>query len=345
MANPFTGLTVVQDFCLQAYNTFGFPVYTRYYLMAYHEAEAIEALGRAHRAGIDVLVLGGGSNLLLVKDWPGLVLHMQTKGKRILQETEQEILLQVSAGEHWHELVMWTVSQGWWGLENLALIPGTVGAAPIQNIGAYGVELKDVLHHVRLWKQDEGMVVWTVEDCMMGYRDSIFKRMPAGSFLVLDVCLRLRLQPKPVLHYPALHDYLARRQRMQPTVGEVAEAVMDIRRAKLPDPKVIGNAGSFFKNPVVGRDHFEELQEQYPDIPFFGVDAGHMKIPAAWLIEQCGWKGKRIGNVGVHERQALVLVHYGGGTGLELWQLAERIQQDVEKRFGIYLEPEVKIIA
>jgi len=337
-------LNITEDVSLKAWNTLGLEARARYYLAACSDVQAIEAMERAHAAALPVLVLGGGSNILFVGDWQGLVLHMHTAGKKLLQETESEVLIEAAAGENWHALVMWAVSQGWGGIENLALIPGTVGAAPIQNIGAYGVELKDVLEQVCVWIAGEGIVWLKNEDCALGYRDSIFKQMARGDYLVLSIRLRLQKQRRPNLSYYALKQYFEAKGIVAPTIAEVAQAVIDIRRSKLPDPAQIGNAGSFFKNPVVERQQFERLRAQYPSMPFFEVDEQQVKIPAAWLIEQCGWKGKRRGAVGVHEHQALVLVHYGGGSGSELWQLAQDIQKDVLSRFGIALQPEVNVL-
>ncbi len=345
LMKPFSShWQVAENVLLKAWNTFGLEAVARYYYAATTEAAAMAVMKEARAAGLPVLVLGGGSNLLFAADWEGLVLHMRTGGRWVVAETEDEVLIEAAAGENWHALVMWTVAQGWGGIENLALIPGTAGAAPIQNIGAYGVELKDVLDEVRVWIAGKGVVPLKNEDCAFDYRDSIFKQMPRGDFLVLAIRLRLKKQAAPNLSYYALKQYFEEKGIASPSVAEVAQAVIDIRRSKLPDPAQIGNAGSFFKNPVVERVLFERLRAQYPSMPFFEVNERQVKIPAAWLIEQCGWKGKRRGAVGVHERQALVLVHYGGGTGAELWQLAKDIQKDVAARFGICLQPEVNVL-
>lgn len=301
-------------------------------------------------------VLGGGSNIVLEAQLQRLLIKVETRGVRLLHEDEQQWLIEAEAGENWHDFVMSCVDRGWWGLENLALIPGTVGAAPVQNIGAYGLELDQRLHSVLAWNLAEGRLVeMEAKDCGFAYRDSLFKRAPRGQWLIVAVRFRLPRPWRAILEYPDLrkHPRICRRNTADTavTAHDVFEAVCEIRRSKLPDPAVLGNAGSFFKNPIVPAPQYRSLLHRFPSLvaypahPWDPADSTHYKLAAGWLIDQCGWKGKRQGPVGVHERQALVLVNYGGATAQDIRSLSQAICQDVYDRFGVQLEQEPVAVA
>lgn len=323
---------------LRPYNTFGFEVSARHFLAISSENE-LRAFLEQHTADtLPHFVLGGGSNVLITQDIEGIILKMEIKGIEVVEETAQHVRVRVGAGENWHQFVMHCIAQDWGGVENLALIPGTVGAAPMQNIGAYGVEIQSVCVEVEAMEVATGAIrLFSAEECRFGYRESVFKRALKGQYILTRVHFRLQKAPH------ALHIGYGDVRSFQPTnIREVAEAVIAIRRSKLPDPAEIGNSGSFFKNPVISPEKFADLQQHHPEIPHFPAPDG-VKIPAAWLIEQCGWKGKRFGNYGVHDRQALVLVHYGGASGAEILALAEQIIASVQQAFGISLEKEVNV--
>jgi UDP-N-acetylmuramate dehydrogenase len=288
-------------------------------------------------------ILGGGSNVLLTGPVAGLVLLNRLRGIRRLREDERHVWLEVQAGEVWHEFVLYAIAHNLAGVENLALIPGTVGAAPIQNIGAYGAEVKDAIDKVHVWHWKERCFgTYTNEQCRFDYRDSIFKQELKGQVFISSVVFRLNKLPSYNISYGAIAQELERMGVRELSLGAVAEAVMAIRRSKLPDPARIGNAGSFFKNPVVSAAHFRTLQRAYPGIPSYAA-GDKVKIPAGWLIEQCGWKGFRRGDAGVHEKQALVLINYGQAGGAEIRALADEIIASVAERFGIILEKEVQV--
>jgi UDP-N-acetylmuramate dehydrogenase len=273
------------------------------------------------------LILGGGSNIVFTKDYPGLVLHNQIEGKEILQESENDVLVRIGGGENWHQTVLWAVSQGWGGIENLSLIPGSMGAAPIQNIGAYGVELESAFHALEAFDMLEGKSMKFVHsECRFGYRDSIFKNEARGRYFITHVILKL--SKKPVLHieYGDIKQVLEEQGISQPGIADISAAVIKIRQSKLPDPAEIGNCGSFFKNPVIPNHQFELLKQVFPDVRSFPSMTGYTKVPAAWLIEQAGWKGFRRGDAGVHTRQALVLVNYGQAAGEEIRSLAKEME-------------------
>lgn len=291
------------------------------------------------------LVLGGGSNILFTKDFDGIVLKNNITGIHQEPFDEEHSLVTAGAGESWHDLVLYALEQGLAGIENLSLIPGTVGAAPLQNIGAYGVELKDVFLSLRAVEISTGQVREFVgEECQFGYRDSIFKREAKDQYIITKVSLTLRHAPSFNITYGAIKATLEEMQVKELTLAAVSEAVCRIRRSKLPDPVLIGNAGSFFKNPEITSENYERLKQQYPDIPGYEVSEKAMKVPAGWLIEKCGWKGRQLGKYGVHKDQALVLVNYGGAPGEKLRDLAWEIVASVEQKFGIRLLPEVNIL-
>lgn len=292
------------------------------------------------------MFLGGGSNVLFCKDYEGLVIKNAIKGIHVEEEDEQSVTLKIYSGEVWHDLVMYCVERNWGGIENLSLIPGTVGAAPMQNIGAYGVELEKVFIELEAFNLHTfELHTFNKTACAFGYRESVFKRQLKGLYFIYSV--KIRLQKKPVVNveYGDILQVLADKglDQSTATVKDVSNAVIQIRSSKLPDPKVLGNSGSFFKNPVISQEQFDQLKSQYPDIKGFPNEAG-VKVPAAWLIEQCGWKGKRVGETGSHAKQALVLVNYGNASGNEVYQMALTIIQSVKDTFGVELEPEVNII-
>ncbi len=337
-------LLLREQFSLKPFNTFGVEVCARLFAEAHDEAQGREALALAAQRGLPLLVIGGGSNLLLTKDVEALVLRMASRGRRLLSDDADHVVVEAEAGEPWHPFVLWTLEQGLAGLENLSLIPGTVGAAPMQNIGAYGVEIKDVFAGLTALDRETGEVRdFALEDCAFGYRDSLFKQQP-GRWLILRV--RFVLQRHSTLHL----DYGPIRQRLEakgvqaPTALDVSRAVCEIRSEKLPDPARLGNAGSFFKNPLVAASLAERLRAGHPDLVAYPAANEQVKLAAGWLIERAGWKGFRDGDAGVHDRQALVLVNHGQATGNQLLSLARRIQADIAAKFGVALEIEPNVL-
>ena len=291
-------------------------------------------------AGESFMTIGQGSNLLLTQDYPGTVVHSAIKG--VVQHGTKLVF---GSGETWDDVVEWSVSHQLYGAENLSLIPGDVGASAVQNIGAYGVEVKDLIYDIEAVEIASGRVCHlTNRECQYGYRDSRFKHEWKNSFLITYVTYQLSLEFKPQLDYGNIRRELEQRQIVQPTAHDIRQLIIDIRNAKLPDPKVTGNAGSFFMNPVVSREQYEMLASEYPDMPHYTISNLYEKIPAGWLIDQCGWKGCALGNAGVHDKQALVLVNKGGATGCEILTLCRTIQRDVKNHFGIDIYPEVNIV-
>ncbi len=334
-------LPIVHDFPLTSLNTFGIAARAARYLRVEQAAQLAAALADPQLAGLPRLVLGGGSNVLLTGDFPGLVLHMALRGKDILAGTATHHHVRAAAGENWHAFVQWTLEQGLPGLENLSLIPGTVGAAPIQNIGAYGAETKDYCHSLTAF--DPATLQFVTMDraaCRFAYRDSIFKQDAGRRLIIVDVTFALPKAWAPDLRYAELAQAMAAQGLAAPSAREVAETVMAVRRRKLPDPAEIGNAGSFFKNPVVPGEQCERLLARYPGLVHHRQADGTEKLAAGWLIDQCGWKGRALGNAGVYEKQALVLVNRGGATGADVQALARAIQADVQEKYGVTLEPE-----
>ena len=291
-------------------------------------------------------ILGGGSNILFTQDYNGLILKVDLKGHSIVEENSDYVLIKVQAGVNWHAFVQYAVENNYGGIENLSLIPGTMGAAPIQNIGAYGVEIKNVVQQVDAIDLSSGhSIVFNNEKCEFGYRESVFKRGGIKKYFISSVTLRLTKKNHQLsTHYGALHDAIKHIHINELSLQNISDAVIKIRQSKLPDPAVIGNAGSFFKNPTLSVAMYEELKKEHPQMPSYPVDNEHVKVPAGWLIESCGWKGKKINKVGVHPLQALVLVNYGNGTGEEILQLSEKIQASVLEKFEITLTPEVNIL-
>ncbi|MEL6134829.1 MAG: UDP-N-acetylmuramate dehydrogenase [Bacteroidota bacterium] len=337
--------TLQSHVSLRPYNTFGIDVSTKYWIQINSVTEAEEFIIDNINNPLPTFILGGGSNILFTKDFEGVVIYNQIKGKEVIRETEDEVWLKVGAGENWHELVCYCLSQDWGGIENLSLIPGSVGAAPIQNIGAYGVEIKEVFDHLEAINLHTGHPkTFDRASCAFGYRDSIFKRRAKGLYMITQVVFRLSKR-NHTLHttYGAITQRLEE-LALPPSIQHISQAVIDIRQRKLPDPKVIGNAGSFFKNPVISAEAFADIQSQYPEAPHYPQPNRTVKVPAGWLIQQCGWKGLSRGSYGVHDRQALVLVNKGGASGQEIFDLSEEILQDVKRTFQIELSREVNIL-
>ena len=329
---------------LLPYNTFGMDVKASRFV-EYASVEELRGLWNAEREAVArALHIGGGSNLLFASDYEGLILHSAIKGYTVVKETEEEVEVRVGAGEVWDDFVAYTVANGWYGAENLSLIPGEVGASAVQNIGAYGVEAKDLIVSVDTFGLETGEERrFMREECRYAYRESVFKQELKGKYAVTFVTYRLKKHPIFHLEYGNIRAELEK-QGCQVDLENVRRIIIAIRQAKLPDPKVLGNAGSFFMNPVVPKMQFEALLAQYPDMPHYPVDEAHVKIPAGWMIDRCGWKGKRVGHAGVHEKQALVLVNCGGATGKEVMHLAEEIVASVRERFGVTIRPEVNYI-
>jgi len=341
-----TALSVQRNMNLKRLNTFGIDAKTSYFAVIHHTQDLVSLLFQDIFHEMPKLVLGEGSNILFTQHYDGLIIKNAIKGIQSVAEDEHHIWLKIGAGENWHDLVTHCVRQGYGGIENLSLIPGTVGAAPIQNIGAYGVELRDVFSELEAFNlKDHTIRTFHKEDCQFGYRESIFKNIYKNQFIILSVTLRLDKKPKFHIEYSHIQETLQSMQIKNLSIQAISDAVIQIRRSKLPDPKELGNAGSFFKNPLIPYTHFSKLQKTFPAIPFFPTeDVSSIKIPAAWLIEQCGWKGKRFGDIGVYEKQALILVNYNAGNGAEILELARNIQQSVQDKFNVQLIPEVNLI-
>src|SRR5690606_33130377 len=331
---------------LLPYNTFHIPALARLFVCISSAEEFVELTGTKEFRNNRILILGGGSNILLTADFDGLVVKNEIKGINVVAEDEDTVTLEVGSGEEWHGFVRYCVERDWGGVENLSLIPGTVGAAPMQNIGAYGVEIRETIVHVDTIDMTTGATRrFNNEACAFGYRESVFKNEHKGRYFISSVTLRLTRRNHVInTSYGAIKDILAQRGVTSPGVKDVSEAVIAIRRSKLPDPATIGNAGSFFKNPSVDADTLEFIRSKTDHVPTFPGEGGLTKVPAGWLIEQCGWKGVTLGNIGVHKHQALVLVNYGGGSGADIWNLAMKIQESVKEKFGVTLQPEVNVI-
>jgi UDP-N-acetylmuramate dehydrogenase len=333
-------LNIQQNISLKKYNTFGIDAIAKQFITANSIKELQEIITNKN----DIFLLGGGSNMLLTSNISKLVVHLNLKGIIVNDTAKNEVFVTAEAGENWHDFVIWCISQNYGGLENLSLIPGNVGASPIQNIGAYGVEIKDTFHQLEAIEIETGKIkTFDKEACNFGYRNSVFKNELKGKYIIVNVTFKLTKNKHQLnISYGAIKNYL--NDIEHPTLKEISDAVISIRQSKLPDPKEIGNSGSFFKNPVISKMDFDKLQKKYPEIPSYIVSESEIKIPAGWLIEQCGFKGKRFGEAGVHKNQALVLINYGNATGKEIFKLAQKIQETVKKTFNIDLEIEVNII-
>jgi len=334
----------ILNYNLKAHNTFGIDASCRRFVQFDTPEEAVAVLPGLYASGEPLLLLGGGSNLLLTGDFPGTVVHSALRGI-ISSVVDGSVLLRCGSGEVWDDIVELCVEKGWYGAENLSLIPGEVGASAVQNIGAYGAEIKDLVLQVEAVEIATGASVTIPgSECGYGYRDSRFKHDWKNRFFITAVTYRLSTEYKPQLDYGNIRKELDARDIVSPTAQELRQVIIDIRRAKLPDPAVEGNAGSFFVNPVVPREVLHRLQKEYDHVPFYEVDGERVKIPAGWLIEQCGWKGRTLGRAGVHQRQALVLVNKGGATGQDVVRLCETVKADVKERFGIDIFSEVNIV-
>lgn len=338
-------MQILSDIELKDLTTFHIPARARHFAEVASVDDILELQNTKVFRESKKLILGGGSNLLLTRDFDGLVVKVSIPGITLEREDMHHYYLRVEAGVVWHQFVMHCVDHGYAGVENMALIPGQTGAAPMQNIGAYGVEMKDVCTRVEAIHIDTGEVVsFTAADCEFGYRESVFKNKLKGQFIITAVHFRLNKEPRFNISYGDIKATLDEMKVFDLNIKAVSEAVIKIRSSKLPDPAVLGNAGSFFKNPTVSFEKCSELIAQYPLMPNYPQASGDVKLPAGWLIEQCGWKGKRVGNTGSHARQALVLVNYGGATGHEVYQLAMDIRQSVMDKFGVEINPEVNLI-
>jgi len=330
---------------LKEFNTFGVKAQARYYVRIHDEQLLQHSLRSLSPKLLPRLILGGGSNVLFINNFEGIVMHMVIGKIAIVRENKDHVWVKAGAGVNWHTLVQYCVQHGYAGIENLALIPGTVGAAPVQNIGAYGVELSDVFESLEALEIDSGKIhTFDAVACAFGYRNSLFKNQLRGQYIILNVTLKLGKKPTFRIDYGAVAGTLEAMGIQALSIKAISDAVIHLRQRKLPNPTHLGNAGSFFKNPVVTQAQFKKLQAQLPHIPGYQQSEGQVKVPAAWLIEQCGWKGKRHDKVGVYDQHALVLVNYGGSTGQEIYQFSQVIQRSVKDRFGITLIPEVQII-
>lgn len=336
---------IEQDVSLKRYTTFGIDAAARYFA-SFSSLDALsELLESPYYVDGKTMVLGGGSNVLFTRDYDGLVLKNEISGIEVVGETADHVLVKAGAGVNWHQFVLHCLEHNYAGVENLSLIPGNVGASPMQNIGAYGVEIKDVFQELEAFHvQDRVSKTFSLEECQFGYRESVFKRRYRNQFVIMSVSYRLNKVPAFNTSYGAIRQQLEKMRVTDLSIQAISQAVINIRTSKLPDPREVGNAGSFFKNPQVPNEQYEGLKKQYPEIVAFPVDAEHTKLAAGWLIEQCGWKGYRKGDAGCYPKQALVLVNYGGAKGNEIYELSEAIIESVQDKFGVTLEREVNII-
>jgi UDP-N-acetylmuramate dehydrogenase len=337
-------MNILENISLKAFNTFGIDKKTKFFSVAKSTEELKSLLQWARSENENVFILGGGSNILLTQDLDLLVIKNEIVGIKLVSETDDHAIIEVGAGVDWHDLVCYAIAQNWGGIENLSLIPGTVGASPMQNIGAYGVEIKEVFESLTaLDRSDLSMRKFEIKDCRFGYRESIFKHELKDKYVICTVSFRLQKFPEFKTSYGSIQDILKAQGIEKLSLKAISNAVISIRQSKLPDPKKIGNSGSFFKNPTVSIAEYENLKKIYSEMPGYPNENG-IKIPAAWLIEQTGWKGKRFGDVGVHQHQPLVLVNYGNGEGSEIVDLARKIQKSIYDQFQINLSPEVNFI-
>lgn len=343
-ANNEFEMEVQKNVSLKPYNTFGIDVEAEYFVHITTVESLQDILKNPDFKDIPKHILGGGSNILLTKPVEGLVLLLDLKGKKIREKNDQYAIVESAAGENWHEFVLWTLDQNLGGLENLSLIPGNVGTSPMQNIGAYGVEIKDTFYDLEAIEIETGKIRrFFKSDCQFGYRESVFKHEYRGKYIITKVSFELSKYPTINTSYGAIQSELENLNIEHPTIQDVSKAVISIRQRKLPDPVKIGNSGSFFKNPTIPTKTFLKLQQEYPNIVGYQIDEMQTKVAAGWLIDQAGWKGYRDGDAGVHEHQALVLVNHGNATGTEILSLAQKIQNSVQEKFGIEIFPEVNI--
>jgi len=339
-------IRIEENISLKYLNTFGIRAKARYFTEVSSEEELQELIQQPAYRNNKHLILGGGSNILFTRDFDGLIIKSSLRGIKVISQTNDTVLIEVASGEIWHDLVLYCITNNYGGIENLSLIPGTSGASPIQNIGAYGVEIKDVITNVHAIDLITTMKrSFTNADCHFGYRESIFKHDLKDKYFISSITLRLTKNNHSLTtQYGAIQDVLKQYNIEHPTIKNISDVVIAIRQSKLPDPRVIGNAGSFFKNPTIPITLYKSIKKDHPSIPSYPFDNQNVKVPAGWLIEQCGWKGKRIGDIGVHPQQALVLVNYGDGNGNEIFELAMNIQSSVVEKFNVKLSTEVNII-
>lgn len=335
-------MEILQNKSLKSLNTFGIDVSAKQYLELKDPNQLSDVPVHTYES---FLVLGGGSNILFQEDYQGLVIHNKIKGISVEEQTDTHVIVKVGAGENWHDFVCWAIDNNYGGIENLALIPGCVGASPVQNIGAYGVELKDVFHKLEGYDFESGdYFEKDKKACAFGYRDSVFKNELKGKCCILNVYFKLSTLHNINTSYGAINAVLEEQGISTPGIKDIANAVIQIRSSKLPDPAKLGNGGSFFKNPVIPRSQLKTLQQEFPDIVFYELDAQNVKVPAGWLIDKAGWKGKKMGDAQCHEKQALVLVNLGSATGKEIYALSEAICQSIYDIYGIQLEREVNVL-
>ena len=338
-------MNVIENYPLIKLNTFGIDVRAKYFTSINTVNELIEIKKSEKFKDHELLILGGGSNILFTKDFNGLVILNNIKGKEIVDQNDDSIILKIGAGENWHELVMYCVDNGWGGIENLSLIPGNTGTAPMQNIGAYGVEIKETFVELEALEISSGKIVkFSNSECEFGYRESVFKNKMKNKYIILNITLELNKNPILNINYGDVKAILETKKIETPTIKDVSNAIISIRQRKLPDPKKIGNSGSFFKNPIIDINLLKLIEGKYPNVVSYKINENKFKIAAGWMIEKAGWKGKKFNNFGVHENQALVLVNYGLANGKEIFNLSEKIILDIKEKFGITLEREVNII-
>ncbi len=338
-------MNIQKNYSLKRLNTFGIDAKAHLFCEIKNEEQLQLILTDKNFKKIPKFILGGGSNVLFTQNFPGLVIKISISGVEIIQEDKDSVLVKAGAGEAWHELVLFSVERKFGGIENLSLIPGTVGAAPMQNIGAYGQEIKNVFEYIEgIFIDSGGKKVFKKAECKFGYRDSIFKQELKNKFVITSVVLRLNKKPVLKLDYGTVKEELEKLNLEKVTIKNVSDVICKIRQSKLPDPSQIGNAGSFFKNPEIETEKYSQLKKEFPEIPGYKMDDNRTKIPAGWLIEKCGWKGKRVGNTGSHSKQSLVLVNYGNAKGSDILALAEKIKESVKTKFGIELEEEINIV-
>jgi UDP-N-acetylmuramate dehydrogenase len=337
-------MEIQTNFSLQNYNTFGIEAKAREFVAVHNKLELRSIL--EHYKSKKKFILGGGSNMLLTKDIDALVIHVDLKGKKIIKEDDNFAWVESQAGENWHEFVMWTIDQNFGGLENMSLIPGNVGTTPVQNIGAYGTEIKDTFDSCEAMTiENQEMKTFTKAECHFGYRESVFKNEAKDQYIITSVVFKLTKRNHKInTSYGDITAELAKNNITNPTLKDVSNAVIAIRKSKLPDPKELGNSGSFFKNPILLKSDFEKIHQQFPEMKYYEVSETEVKIPAGWLIEQAGFKGKRFGDAGIHKNQALVLVNYGNATGQEILDVSKNIQETIFKTYGIHIEAEVNVI-
>ena len=338
-------MNIIENYPLLKLNTFGLDIKAKYFTSINSINELIELRKTNEFKDLQLLILGGGSNILFTKDFDGLVILNNIKGKEIIDQNQQSVFLKIGAGENWHELVMHCVDNRWGGIENLSLIPGNTGTAPMQNIGAYGVEIKETFVELEALEISSGKIVkFNNSDCEFGYRESVFKNKMKNRYIILNITLELKKNPVLNVNYGDIKAVLENQNIMNPSLKDLSNAIISIRQSKLPDPKKIGNSGSFFKNPIVSLNQLSFIKKKYPNVVSYKIKEDKFKIAAGWMIERAGWKGKKFNNYGVHEKQALVLVNYGLANGMEIFDLSEKIILDIKEKFGIILEREVNII-